>query len=134
LGTGTVELGTALGGHTNGDQAFWAGRVDDGVSSTRLMAVTSYVGDGATSRNISLNLGNQTPVLALVVPTNASAKVYRVESDSTGRVTHSGNSAANSILSMGANQVTMGSALNATGVTYDVWAIRPGVVPQVVTP
>ncbi len=109
-------------------------RWSDTFSSTRLMAVTSYVGNGAASRNISFNLGNQTPVLALVVPTNASGKVYRVESDSTGRLTHSGNSAANAILSMGANQVTVGTALNATGVTYDVWVITTGVVPPVVTP
>ena len=35
---------------------------------------------------------------------------------------------------MGVNQTTNDTALNATGVTYDVWAIRPDVVPQVVTP
>lgn len=39
-GAGTVQFGTAASGHGNGDQAFWAGRVDDGVSPTRVMAVT----------------------------------------------------------------------------------------------
>jgi hypothetical protein len=128
LGAGTVAFGTALGGHTNGDQAYWAGRVDDGVSATRLMAVTSYVGNGAASRNIPLDLGNQAPVLAFVVPTNATAKVYRVAGDSTGRDTYSSNIAPNSITAMSANQIAVGTALNANGVTYDVWTITTGTV------
>jgi hypothetical protein len=28
------------------------------------------------------------------------------------------------------NQITVGSALNAVGVTYDVWTIRPGLVAR----
>jgi hypothetical protein len=64
----------------------------------------------------------------LVVPTTAVAKVYRVVGDTTGRQTWSGNAVANSITAMGSNQITVGSALNMTGVTYDVWAIRTGVV------
>jgi hypothetical protein len=35
---------------------------------------------------------------------------------------------ANSITALGSNQITVGLAPNATGVTYDVWAIRPGLV------
>jgi hypothetical protein len=35
---------------------------------------------------------------------------------------------ANSITALGAWQITVGSALNANGVTYDVWAIRTGMV------
>ncbi len=44
-----------------GDQAFWAGRVSDGVSSTRLMAVTLVRGDGTASRNIALTLSGSCP-------------------------------------------------------------------------
>jgi hypothetical protein len=92
------------------------------------MAVTSYVGNGAASRNIPLDLGNQAPVLAFVVPTNATAKVYRVAGDSTGRDTYSSNIAPNSITAMSANQIAVGTALNANGVTYDVWTITTGTV------
>jgi hypothetical protein len=134
LGAGTVQFGTALGGPTSGDQAYWAGRVDDSVSSTRLMGVTSYVGNGAASRNISLNLENQTPVLTFVVPTNNTAKVYRVTGDTAGRATHSGYAVANSITTMSANQITVGTALNALNVTHDVWTITTGFVPPLVTP
>ena len=130
IGAGTVEFGTTVGyGLVGpGDHAFWAGRVSDGVSDQRLMAVTSYVGDGTASRNIELNLSDVAPTFALVVPTSAAAKIYRVNTDITGRSTASGNAVANSITALGTNQITVGTALNATGVTYDVWAIRAGTV------
>jgi len=127
LGAGTVQFGTTVEAR-RGDFAFWAGRVSDGVSPTRLMAVTSYVGNGLASRDIALTLNGSTPVMALVVPTNATAKIYRVTGDTTGRDTVAGNAAANSITAMSANQITVGSALNATGVTYDVWTITTGLV------
>jgi hypothetical protein len=126
-GAGTVQFGTTVES-TKGDQAFWAGRVSDGVSSTRLMAVTSYVGNGSASRNIALSLNGATPTFVLVVPTTGNNKGYRVDGDTTGRLTHSGGSFANSITGMAADQITVGTALNAVGVTYDVWAIRPGTV------
>ena len=130
IGAGTVEFGTTVGQDLvgPGDHAFWAGRVSDGVSDQRLMAVTSYVGDGTASRNIELNLSDVAPTFALVVPTSAAAKIYRVNTDITGRSTASGNAVANSITALGTNQITVGTALNATGVTYDVWAIRAGTV------
>jgi YD repeat-containing protein len=130
VGAGTVQFGTTIG-YGNGDMAFWAGRVSDGVSSARLMAVASYVGDGTASRAIPLTLGNEAPVFALVVPTNAAARIYRVSGDSTGRNTSSGSAVANSVTALAADQITVGTALNATGVTYDVWAITTGTVaPQ----
>jgi len=130
LGAGTVQFGTAASGQGNsyGDQAFWAGRVDDGVSPTRLMAVTSYIGNGTASRNIALTLGGATPAFAIVVPTTANAKIYRVTGDTTGRTTYAGSAVANSLTALGANQITVGTALNAVGVTYDVWAIATGTV------
>jgi hypothetical protein len=92
------------------------------------MAVTSYVGDGAASRNIALALNGSSPDFALVVPTNATSKAYRVTGDTTGRRTDTGSALTNSITSLGSNQITVGIGLNAIGVTYDVWAIRPGLV------
>ena len=66
-----------------------------------------------------------------MVPTNAATKVYRVTGDSTGRQSYDGYAVANSITALGTNQITVGSALNATGVTYDVWTITTGTVtPQ----
>jgi hypothetical protein len=67
-------------------------------------------------------------VPATVVPTTASAEAYRVSGDTTGRATSSGLALANSITAMTANQITVGTAVNAANVTYDVWAIRTGVV------
>ena len=127
LAAGEVQFGKWIGSQY-GDVSFWAGRVDDGVATDRLMAVTSYVGDGTASRNIPLALNGQSPVFALVVPTTAVAKVYRVWTDTTGRQSWSGNAVANSITAVGSNQITVGTALNTIGVTYDVWAIRPGLV------
>jgi YD repeat-containing protein len=127
IGPGTVQFGTKIH-HRSGDHAFWAGRVSDGVSPTRLMAVASYVGDGTGPRNIALTLGGSTPVLAFVVPTNGGSKFYRVAGDTSGRDTISGYAYPNTITAMGANQITVGSALNAVGVTYDVWTITTGLV------
>jgi hypothetical protein len=124
---GQVQFGKGIGSQY-GDTSFWAGRVSDGVAPERLMAVTSYVGDGTSSRNISLALNGASPVFALVVPTTAVAKVYRVSTDTTGRQSWSGNAVANSITAMGINQITVGSTLNAVGVTYDVWTITTGFV------
>lgn len=92
------------------------------------MAVTSYVGNGAASRTIALTLSGAAPVFALVVPTTATAKVYRVTGDTTGRSTVTGNAVTNSITALAANQITVGIGLNASGVTYDVWTIATGVV------
>ena len=128
IGTGQVQFGASIGSPTQGDASFWAGRVSDGVAMDRLIAVTSYVGNGAASRNITLNLDGQSPKFALVVPTSAVAKVYRVSTDTTGRASSTGSAVANSITALGSNQITVGVALNATGVTYDVWAIRTGFV------
>jgi hypothetical protein len=61
-----------------------------------------------------------------VVPTNNTAKSYRVYTDATGRITSSGNTMANSITALGANQISVGIALNAVGVTYDVRVITEG--------
>jgi YD repeat-containing protein len=127
IGTGTVQFGTTVG-WGNGDYAYFAGRVSDGVSATKLMAVTSYVGNGAASRNIALDLGGQSPVLTFVVPTTSASKIYRVTGDTKGRVSTGGTEVPNSISAMAANQITVGTALNATGVTYDVWAITTGTV------
>ena len=92
------------------------------------MAVTSYVGNGAASRNIGLSLNGTAPTFVLVVPTTGNNKGYRVVGDSTGRLTTTGGPFANSITAMAADQITVGTALNAVGVSYDVWAIRPGTV------
>ena len=66
--------------------------LDEGFSA----AVTSYVGKGTSSRNITLSLNGSAPVFAIVVPTNASAKAYRVTGNTTGRNTATGNALANS--------------------------------------
>ncbi|MBY0497629.1 MAG: VCBS domain-containing protein, partial [Cyanobacteria bacterium] len=88
----------------------------------------SYVGNGAPSRNITLSLNGGAPVLVFIVPTNTATKVFRVNTDTTGRHTATGAAVANSITALGTNQITVGTALNANGVTYDVWAIKTGQV------
>ena len=63
-----------------------------------------------------------------VVPTSGGAKVYRVSGGTNARDTMWANPVTNSITAMGANQITVGSALNAVGVIYDVWTITTGLV------
>jgi hypothetical protein len=102
--------------------------VDQAHLLAERLAVTSYVGDGPASRHIPLTLGGNAPVFATVVPTNATQKVYRVTGDTTGRTSHSSAALANSITALGSDQITVGLALNASGVTYDLWTITTGTV------
>jgi hypothetical protein len=70
----------------------------------------------------------QSPVLTFVVPTGTAPKVYRAVGDTKGRSTANGTELLNVITAMGANQITVGSALNQNSVVYDVWAITTRVV------
>ena len=48
--------------------------------------------------------------------------------DTIGRSTATGAAVANTITGLGTNQITVGTALDANNVTYDVWAIKIGQV------
>jgi hypothetical protein len=91
-------------------------------------AITSYTGDGVSSRNIALALGNHAPVWAIVVPHNTGNVVYR-DPGSTGlrsyQLAGGGNTTDAGIIGGGNDFLTVGTFLNAVGVVYDVFAL-PG--------
>jgi hypothetical protein len=122
--TGGFEVGTLIN-EAFQDFAFMAWRTTP-FAGRRLVAITSYVGNGSNPRSVSLALDGGTPVFALVVPTNNGKRWTRygtVTRQWNGTTTGSGNA----ITAFGADSMTVGSELNANGVTYSVFGLATGV-------
>ncbi len=130
-GAGVLEVGTLIKELTQ-DFSFMAVRTEH-FSQSRLVAVTSFVGNGSNPRVISVDLDGATPVYASCVPTNTGQRWTRY-----GGVTRqwSGNTAgsANAITAFGSDSMTVGSELNVSGVTYSVFALAAGVDPAPARP
>lgn len=99
-------------------------RREDGngnANNVKLMAMGDYVGDGSASRTISS--GKTTglrPVWAIVIPHNASQAHYR-DASHTGTTSQQGSGAAQASTGISGGMpdgFTVGSSLNANGVTY----------------
>jgi len=106
--------------------AFAAFRKDDGSGDPgvpRVVQITSYVGDGAASRTLALApASGRRPMWAMVVPNNGGAAIFRDPSHTTVTSTQvpSTANASTGITAGGIDQITVGSALNSNGVTYNV--------------
>ena len=106
--------------------AFAAFRKDDGsadVGIPRVVQITSYVGDGAASRTLALApASGRRPMWALVVPTNGGGAIFRDPSHTTVTSTQvpASANASTGITAGGIDSITVGSALNANAVTYNV--------------
>lgn len=106
-------------------------RRDDGSSDpgrTRVMQTVSYVGDGLGSRTIGLTPASERrPMFAIIQASNAAA--FQRDPSHTGTTSTQLNpqtaNAATGIIAGGIDQITVGSALNANGITYTVFNI-PG--------
>jgi hypothetical protein len=126
--TGGFEVGTLVN-EAFQDFAFMAWRTSDFVSK-RLAAVTSYVGNGSHPRTIALALDGALPIFALCVPTTNGKRWSRY--GSVARQWNGGTTgAANSITAFGSDSITVGSELNASGVTYSVFALAAGLDHEV---
>jgi hypothetical protein len=99
---------------------------DPGVP--RVVQLVSYVGDNAASRVINLTpLSGRRPLFCLVTPHNATVALYRDPSHTTTTSSqiNAVTNAATGIIAGGIDSITVGLALNATGITYDVFVL-PG--------
>jgi hypothetical protein len=110
-------------------------RHDDGSADPDLAAVirqTSYVGDGTASRTIAVDLAGRRPAFALIVPHNG-ASIFRDPSN-TGTtsnlmaISSYTNNASTGITAGGIDSISVGSALNANGITYEVLIFPGGTV------
>jgi hypothetical protein len=132
IAAGAFTHQAALHGLTSTAQqiAFAAFRRDDGsgdVGVPRVVSITSYVGDGAASRTIGLTpLSGRRPCFALVAPHNGPALMRDPSFTGTQSVNMGGSTnAATGITAGGIDQLTVGVALNANGIVYDVFVL-PG--------
>lgn len=100
--------------------------LDPGVP--RVVQLVSYVGDAAGSRVINLTpLSGRRPLFCLVTPHNATVALYRDPSHTgtTSSQLNAVTNAATGIIAGGIDSITVGIALNAAGITYDVFVL-PG--------
>lgn len=106
-------------------------RRDDGSGDPGAAAVVKighYVGDGAASRTIGLTPPcGRRPLFAYVrAHANSNAVIRDPSHTDTSSSQVSGSSISTGITSGGIDQFTVGSTLNANGVTYDYFAFMGG--------
>ena len=98
----------------------------DGCSDIVMVQILSYIGDGTSSQVVNLTpASGKYPLFVLVCPVTNSASYFRDPS-------HTSNNSANisslansttAITTVDMDQITVGSALNSSGVTYSVFVI-----------
>ena len=131
LAAGSITSKSAFANAGN-QTAFTLWRTDDGSGDAGIPKVLchySYVGDGAASRTLPIApASGMRPLLAFITPHNG-ATLFRDPSHTGTTSTAIGVSytanAATGITAGGIDQVTIGSVLNANGVTYEFFCI-PG--------
>jgi len=106
--------------------AFAAFRMNDGSADpgmSRVVQITSYVGDGAASRTLALApASGRRPMWALVAPASSAGAIFRDPSH-TGTTSTQIPSTANpstGITGAGIDSLSVGTALNGNGVAYNV--------------
>lgn len=134
MATGTITSGATIN-RDNPQTAFSAWRKDDGGGNTGVVDVTSYTGDGGASKVIPLVLGGRTPGFVMVVPHNGQSFFRDLGHTGVNSQNIAGTNTTTGITDFStANQITVGLAVNALGVVYDVFAIANGAFPTVVRP
>jgi len=130
FGTGTVTYKSGFTA-TNLPQATFAlwrrhdGNNDPGEPG--VLWLLSYIGDGSASRTLSFApTSGLRPLYAVVVPHNA-ASVRRdpTHTGTTSTTFPATSNASTGITAGGIDSISVGSALNASGITYDVF-VFPG--------
>src|SRR5579862_9375277 len=127
---GTLTSSVGLMNASDDEIGYLAFRRNDGSQDPgipRVLALASYVGDGAAARTISLApVSGRYPLWAIVVP-HTDVAVYRDASHTgtTSTTFPSTPNAATGITAGGLDSISVGSALNQNAVAYDVFVI-PG--------
>lgn len=110
-------------------KAWSAWRSDDQSSDPNklgVVAIGSYIGDGAASRTINFaTTGTKRPVYAIVQPLNATPAHHRDPSHTTNtsNAMGTGSSTATGITAGGVDSFTVGTTLNANGIVYNYFVL-----------
>ncbi len=134
LATGSITTAANIN-PTIGETAASLWRTTDARGNLAPIAITSYTGDGAGSKNVALALSGYSPLFTLVVPHSGSISCVR-DASHTGANSSlaNGSGIATGITAVAANQITVGVTLNTNAVVYDVFVIGdPAGIPFVVT-
>jgi hypothetical protein len=130
FGLGTLTSKTGLMQSVN-QIAYAAFRRNDGSADPgvpRVLQLATYVGDGTASRTIGLApASGKRPLWAIVIPHGGAAPVFRDPSHltTTSTLFPTTDNAATGITGAAIDSLSVGSVLNANGVTYDVFVL-PG--------
>lgn len=98
----------------------------DAAYNQRIVRLGNYVGDGAASRTVGFSpVTGFRPMFALVTPRTAAAAIWRDPSHTgtTSTAVPSTPNASTGITAGGEDSMTVGSALNSNGVTYDYFVL-----------
>ena len=102
--------------------AYSAWRKSDGVTGTAL-DITSYVGNGTSSKTITVALNGYIPLFTLVVPPDAVSYVRDPGHTGTNSTALTGGGSTTAITAVAANSITVGTTLNGNGLVYQVFVI-----------
>jgi hypothetical protein len=124
---GSIASLTAI--HTDSPQtAFSLWRKSDGSAQAQWFDVVTWTGNGAGgTRNITVSLNGKAPLFAIAC--DASGPSYFRDPQHTGGNSakiNVGDNVANAIVGGAANQLQVGTALNANGVVYQAFVIGGG--------
>lgn len=132
LALGTInsyaELHFGGGGGTVTNYSVWR-ILDSGADGCAgvMVQILTYVGNGVGSRVITLTpTSGRYPLMVMVFPTSATGSGFVRDPAHTGSNSSNIDDNVNSttgITGVGIDQITVNSAINASGVTYSVFAI-----------
>lgn len=122
-----------LGVSTSGTSKAWSAWRNDDQSTDpeklNVVAIGTYVGDGAASRTITFGSSGKRPVYAIVTPHSATPSHHRSPFNltNTSNAMGTGSSTTTGITAGGIDSFTVGSTLNANGVTFEYFVLIGGV-------
>ncbi len=122
--------------HSDAQQTTYVGFRRAKFLTTYLMDAVTYTGNGAGgTRVIPVDVSGATVSWAFVVPIASVQRAVMNSHQSGGKSIATGGGAyANSITALGADSITVGTALNTNAVVYSVLVFALGVDPGVITP
>jgi hypothetical protein len=126
FGTGNITLLNTVGGQGFGNSiSLWRQYADGIGTNPNVLFIGQYTGNGAGARTLSVNLNGRRPLLAIVVPSDASSPFLRDPGHTGSNSCTLGavNNLTSGITGGGIDQLIVATGLNVNLVAYSVFII-----------
>ncbi len=128
LGAGSLTPGANFALPEGQHYGYSAWRTDDNSgdpNAGKVVKIGSYVGNGSGSRTIAWSPTGLRPLWALVVPVTTQHYCFRDPSNTgtTSQTTDGNQNASTGITAGGIDEMTVGTVLNANGVSYNYFVL-----------